>query len=155
MVIPDDMRQRIFEEMAQYPEKRGALLPALRRVQAQHGFISTDAAREVAALFEIGPVEVLEVVHFYNLFWTEPRGRHQVNVCTNLSCSLRGARTLLRRLAVHLAVEVGTTTDDGRITLGHEECLGACDGAPVLRIDDDYHEDLDFEGAVGLLEALE
>jgi NADH-quinone oxidoreductase subunit E len=147
-------RARIDAEIAKYPRKRGALLPALHLVQAEHGWITGEQAVELAALFEIRPVEVMEVVSFYNMFYDRPQGRHHVYVCTNLPCSLRGARTLLAELEAHLGVKAGETTQDGRITLGHEECLGACAYAPMLRVDDVYHENLDAEQARQILDGL-
>ena len=154
MVISAEARARIDAEMARYPRKRGALLAALHWVQRETGWISEEAAAELAELFEIRPIEVMEVVTFYNMFSDRPQGRHQVRVCTNLSCSLRGARDLLRGLERHLGVEAGGTTRDGRLTLGHEECLGACAWAPVMRVDGVYHEDLDLEQAKRILDAL-
>jgi NADH-quinone oxidoreductase subunit E len=155
MVISDELRDAIESDCARYPEKRGGLLSALHRVQAESGFISTDAAAELAEIFDIRPVEVMEVVRFYNMFYTAPQGRHHVYVCTNLPCSLRGARSLLSQVESHLGVRAGETTPDGRITLGHEECLGACAYAPMMRIDGEYHEDLDFDKARQVLDALE
>lgn len=154
-VISEAARARIEREMAKYPRKRGALLPALHIVQEERGWISPEAAREVAALFDILPVEVMEVVSFYNMFHARPTGRHQVYVCTNLPCSLRGARTLLAQLEAHLGIRSGETTEDGRITLGHEECLGACAYAPMLRVGGTYHENLDLEAAKRILDELE
>lgn len=155
VVITDDMRAHIDAIAARYPERRGALLPTLHLVQRKAGCISHDAMREVAELFDLRPNEVFEVVSFYNLFDTEVRGRHRVNVCTNLPCSLRGARGLLRSLEAHLGIRAGETTADGRITLGHEECLGACGYAPMLRVGDAYHEDLDAEAARRIVDGLE
>lgn len=154
-MISPETRARIDEEIAKYPQKRGALLPALHHVQAELGYVSPETAVEVAAIFEIRPVEVMEVVTFYNMFHATPQPRHHVHVCTNLPCSLRGARVLLAQLEAHLGIETGEVTADGRIALGHEECLGACAYAPMLRIDDTYHEDLDVESAKSLLDALE
>ena len=145
MIIGDAMRGEIEEFAAQFPERRGALLAALHEVQRELGHISPDAVRELAEIFGLRPNDVMEVVSFYNMFDTEPTGRHQVRVCTNLPCSLRGARTLLSLLASHLDISVGETTDDGRVTLGHEECLGACAYAPMMRVGDTYHEELDFQ----------
>jgi NADH:ubiquinone oxidoreductase subunit E len=119
------------------------------------GWVDPAAAKELAALFEIAPVEVHEVLSFYNMFYTEPQGRHHVYVCTNVPCSLRGARSLLRGLEAYLGVHSGQTTKDGRITIGHEECLGSCGTAPVLRIDGTYHENVDFEDARRLVDGLE
>lgn len=150
-----ETRERIEAEMAKYPRKRGALLPALHLAHAEHGWVSLDLARELAALFEIRPVEVMEVISFYNMFHTRPTARHEVRVCTNLPCSLRGSRTLLRQLEAHLGVQPGEATRDGRIDLGHEECLGACAYAPMMRVDETYHEDLDLERAKRVLDGLE
>ena len=154
-MISEATRARIDAEIAKYPRRRGALLPALHLVQAEHGFVSAESARELAAIFEIEAIDVMEVVSFYNMFFDRPQPRHHVYVCTNLPCSLRGARTLLRRLEAHLGVGAGESTPDGRVVLGHEECLGACGYAPMLRVDGVYHEDLDLERAVRLLDALE
>ena len=148
-------RARIEREMVKFPEKRGALLPALHIAQEEHGFISPALAKTLAELFGILPIEVMEVVSFYNMFYDRPQGRHHVYVCTNLPCSLRGGRGLLRTLESHLGVRAGETTPDGRITLGHEECLGACAYAPMLRIGETYHENLDAEQAKRLLDGLE
>ncbi|HYB13687.1 MAG TPA: NAD(P)H-dependent oxidoreductase subunit E [Myxococcota bacterium] len=154
MVISAETRARIDLEIAKYPRRRGALLPALHLVQQQLGHISLETALELAEIFAIAPVEVMEVVTFYNMFYDRPQGRHHVYVCTNLPCSLRGARGLLRELERHLGVGAGETTSDGRITLGHEECLGACAYAPMMRIDGKYHEDLDADEAKRILDAL-
>jgi NADH-quinone oxidoreductase subunit E len=154
MVISAEARARIDAEIAKYPRKRGALLPALHIVQGELGHVSGETARAVAEIFEIRPIEVMEVVSFYNMFFDAPQPRHHVHVCTNLPCSLRGARVLLRELEEHLGVDETGNTADGRIHLGHEECLGACAYAPMLRIDDVYHEDLDAAKAKALLDAL-
>ena len=148
-------RERIEALFERYPEKRGALLPAIALVQGEHGFVNEDQARELAELFGIVPVDVWEVLTFYNMFYTAPQGRHHVYVCTSLSCSLRGSRTLLKNLESHLGVEAGQTTDDTRITLGHEECLGSCGTAPVMRVDSTYHENLDLAGAKRLVDGLD
>ena len=153
-MISDATRARIDAEIAKYPKARGALLPALHLVQAEHGHVSPELAKELAGIFGIRPVDVMEVVSFYNMFFDRPQPRHHAYVCTNLPCSLRGARDLLRRLEAHLDVRAGETTPDGRVTLGHEECLGACAYAPMLRVDGTYHENLDVEKARQILDGL-
>lgn len=155
MVISEATRARIQKEMEKYPKRRGALLPALHHVQAELGHIARETAVELAELFGIHPAEVMEVVTFYNMFYDRPQGRHHVYVCTNLPCSLRGARSLLRGLEAHLGIHAGETTSDGRVTLGHEECLGACGYAPMMRVDGKYHENLDLESAKRVLDSLE
>jgi NADH-quinone oxidoreductase subunit E len=154
MVISEEIRSGIDELITQYPKRRGALLPVLHLVQKNYGHISGDCAKELAEIFEIFPGEVQEVVSFYNMFFDSPQARHHVHVCTNLPCSLRGARSLLKQLASHLGVQAPGETSDGQIFLGHEECLGACAYAPVMRIGDRYHEDLDVEKAKKILDSL-
>lgn len=154
MVISAETRARIDAEIVKYPQKRGALLAALHAVQKERGWIEPEAMRALAEIFEIRPIEVMEVVTFYNMFSAEKQGRHQVRVCTNLPCSLRGGRDLAHALEQHLGIEAGETTPDGRITLGHEECLGACAWAPMMRVDETYHEDLDAEKARQIVDAL-
>lgn len=150
-----ETRAQIEALFERYPHKRGALLPAIRLVQEERGWVDPQQARELAELFGLRPVDVWEVLSFYNMFYTEPQGRHHVYVCTNLPCSLRGGRLVLRELERHLGVRSGETTADGRITLGHEECLGSCGTAPVLRIDEQYCEDVTPEAARKLVDALE
>ena len=154
-VLRPETLVRIDAEMAKYPRKRGALLAALHLAQAEEGWLSPGKVAALAERFEIAPLEVREVISFYNMFHDRPQGRHHVYVCTNLPCSLRGARRLLRELEAHLGIEAGETTPDGRISLGHEECLGACAWAPMLRVDDTYHEDLDAARAKQILDRLE
>jgi NADH-quinone oxidoreductase subunit E len=155
VVISEEARAAIASEMEKYPEKRGALLPALHIVQRELGHVAPETASELAELFGIRPVEVMEVVSFYNMFFDSPQPRHHVYVCTNLPCSLRGARVLYKQLKAHLGVDQHGNTPDGRIRLGHEECLGACAYAPMMRIDDRYCEDLDLEQAKQALSELE
>ena len=154
-MISDATRSAVAELMTRFPEKRGALLPALHLIQDELGHVAPETAVEVAELFDLHPVQVLEVLRFYDLLHETPQAQHHVAVCTNLSCSLRGARGLLRQLEAHLGIVAGTATADGRIQLSHDECLGACASAPMMRVDERYHEDLDAETAKGILDALE
>jgi NADH:ubiquinone oxidoreductase subunit E len=155
VVISQQLRDQIDAEMTRYPQNRGALLTALRLVQIEFGHIAPEAAAELAQLFGLHAIDVLEVVSFYNMLYDSPQPRHHVMVCTNLPCSLRGARGLLRQLEVHLDIRSGEATADGRIHLGHEECLGACGYAPMMRVDDRYHEGLDVDAAKRIVDALD
>ncbi len=150
-----EIRQEIEALFPRYPERRGALLPAIYLVQTEKGYVDVQDARALAELFELEPVDVWEVLTFYNMFYTSAQGRHHVYVCTNLPCSLRGARSLLRGLEAHLGIRCGQTTPDGRVTLGHEECLGSCGTAPVMRVDGEYVEDLDLAQAKRVVDSLE
>ena len=154
MVISDETRSKIEAAIEEYPQKRGALLAALHLVQEDDGHVSTDCAVELAEIFEIRPVQVMEVITFYNMFFDSPQAKHHVYVCTNLPCSLRGARGLLRQLESHFGVSAPGETSDGRVFLGHEECLGACGYAPMMRFDGQYHEGLDVEKAKRILDSL-
>lgn len=150
-----ETRAKIDAEIAKYPKRRGALLPALHLAQAEEGWLPPAKVRALAEIFEIHSIEIQEVISFYNMFYDRPQGRHHVHVCTNLPCSLRGARGLLRALERHLGIRAGETTPDGRVTLGHEECLGACAYAPLLRVDDRYCEALDADAAKEIVDRLE
>ncbi len=154
MVISDETRSKIEAAIEKYPQKRGALLPALHLVQEDHGHVPTECAVELAEIFDIRPVQVMEVITFYNMFFDSPQAKHHVYICTNLPCSLRGARSLLNQLESHLGVTATGETPDGRIFLGHEECLGACGYAPMMRVDGQYHEVLDIEKAKRILDSL-
>ena len=155
MVISDETRMKIAALFLSIRRSAARLLAALHLIQDELGHIAPETAAEVAEIFDLHIVEVMEVVSFYNMFYDTPQAKHHVAVCTNLSCSLRGARGLLQQLEAHLGVKSGEATPDGRIHLGHEECLGACGYAPMMRIDDRYHEDLDVEDAKNILDALE
>lgn len=154
-MITASTRAKIDEAIERYPEKRGALLPALHYIQAEYGYVDRENTEEIAHILEIPPIEVMEVISFYDMFYDRPQPRHHVNVCTNLPCSLRGARVLLEELQAYLGVAVGEPTGDGRVVLGHGECLGACGNAPTMRVDDTYCEDLDVDTAKSILDSLE
>ena len=124
--------------MALYPEKRGALLPVLHLAQDTFGYVSLEVEEYVAGLFELAPAHVHEVATFYTMFFKEPKGRHVVSVCHNLTCHLLGAKDIIEHLKTRLGVDVGETTADGRVTLLAVECLCACEQAPMMQVDDRY-----------------
>ena len=125
-----------------YPDKRGALLPVLHLAQDAFGYISLEVEEYVAGLFGLSPAHVHEVVTFYTLFFQQPKGRHVVAVCHNLSCHLAGAALILAHMKERLGIDVGETTEDGRITLQAVECLCACEAAPMMQVDDRYELNL-------------
>src|SRR5438093_12650784 len=137
-----------------YPDKRGALLPVLQLAQGTFGYISLEVEEYVAKLFDLTPAHVHEVVTFYTLFFQEPKGRHVVAVCHNLSCHLAGAQDILRHLEARLGIGRGETTDDGRVTLQAVECLCACEAAPMAQVDDRYEMQLTPEKIDRILDAL-
>jgi NADH-quinone oxidoreductase subunit E len=137
-----------------YPDPRGALLPVLHMAQETFGWISLEVEEYVAKLFELSPAHVHEVVTFYTLFHQAPTGRHIVAVCHNLSCHLAEAPTLLAHVKRRLGIEVGETTEDGRITLQSVECLCACEAAPMAQVDDRYELNLTPEKIDRILDGL-
>ena len=137
-----------------YPDARGALLPVLHMAQDTFGYISLEVQEYVAGLFELSPAHVHEVVTFYTLYFQQPKGRHVVAVCHNLSCHLAGAQLIIAHLKERLGIEVGETTDDGRVTLQSVECLCACEAAPMAQVDDRYELDLTPEKLDRILEGL-
>ena len=137
-----------------YPDPRGALLPVLHMAQDTFGYISLEAEEYVAGLFELSPAHVHEVVTFYTLYFREPKGRHVVAVCHNLSCHLAGAPKILAHVKGRLQIEVGETTADGRVTLQSVECLCACEAAPMMQVDDRYELDLTPAKVDRILEGL-
>jgi NADH-quinone oxidoreductase subunit E len=106
--------------------------------QDTFGYISQEVEEYVAGLFELSAAHVHEVVTFYTMFFKQPKGRHVVAVCHNLSCHLAGAPDIIAHLKQRLGIDVGETTDDGRITLCAVECLCACETAPMMQVDDRY-----------------
>jgi NADH-quinone oxidoreductase subunit E len=137
-----------------YPEKRGALLPVLHMAQDTFGWVSLEVQEYVAGLFDLAPSHVHEVVSFYTLYFQQPKGRHVVAVCHNLSCYLAGSREILAHVKQRLGIDVGETTDDGRVTLQSVECLCACEVAPMMQVDDRYEVSLTPEKVDRILEGL-
>ena len=137
-----------------YPDRRGALLPVLHLAQDTFGYVSLEVEAYVAGLFELSPAHVHEVVTFYTLYFREPRGRHVVAICHNLSCHLAGAPEILAHVKRRLGIDVGETMPDGRITLQSVECLCACEAAPMMQVDDRYELQLTPEKVDRILEAL-
>jgi NADH-quinone oxidoreductase subunit E len=155
MVIAQAIRDEIAVENRKFPLPRGGLLAALHLVQREYGRVAPEHMAELAEIFALRPIEVREVVSFYNLLSTQAGGRHRVRVCTSLTCALAGGRLLLRQLEIHLGTGADGVTADGRISLVHEECLGACAVAPMMQVDDDSFEGLDLDSAKRVVDSLE
>ena len=153
-VLSDELRDRIRAEFPKYPDKRAVTLPALHVVHDALRAVSPEAIVEIAELLELHPAEVSDTMTFYGFFRDpkHPLGRHRVWVCRSISCMLRGGEELLVGLSERLGVKPGQTTADGRITLEFAECLGACEGAPCMLVDDECHMSLDVESALKAIE---
>jgi NADH-quinone oxidoreductase subunit E len=126
---------QVQELRAQYPDPRSTVLPALQLAQAEHGWLPEQAFRDVADALELTPAYCLSVASFYDMFRLEPTGRHVVEVCTNVSCAVKGAQQVVEAFERELGVETGDTSADGAVTLRTVECLGGCGWATVVAID--------------------
>lgn len=142
----------IIEEMAHYEQPQAACIEALKIVQRRHGWVPDGAITAIARVLGIGPGEVEGVATFYSLIFRQPVGRHVVLVCDSSACFLTGFQELRQALVAQLGIDYGQTTADGRFTLLPVCCLGACDGAPALMIDDDTYGPVSPEDLPGVLE---
>lgn len=142
-MLSEESKTEIRKIRDEYPDPQSALLPALRLAQQDYGGWLPEAAfDEVAAVMGLTPTKVAAVATFYTMFNKEPVGRHLVQVCTNLACSLLGAEHILAYIGRKLGIGVGETTADGKFTLLEVECLGSCGTAPMMQVDDAYYENL-------------
>jgi NADH-quinone oxidoreductase subunit E len=130
------------------------VLPSLHRIQAERGFVADEDIALLAAHLGVPRVQIEEVLSFYTMFRRAPRGRHLVEVCRNVSCSMLGAERILAHLKARLGIGPGETTPDGRITLGTAECLASCGTGPVMVVDGAYHERLTEDRVDAILEVL-
>ena len=151
-----DNLARFEEIVTRYPpeRRRSAVLPALYLAQYQQGYITANAIRYVAGLLRITPADVEDVVSFYTMFYTKPVGRFVLQVCRTLSCALNGAERVTEELERTLGIGAGETDPTGTFTLLEVECLGACDRAPVVMVNDAWHECLQPADAARLIDDL-
>jgi NADH-quinone oxidoreductase subunit E len=141
--LSDHLLDEIRELPAKYPQPRSAVMPALDLAQEEVGYLTPDAMSEVAAALKLDPGYVEGVATFYTLFHLEPVGKHRFYVCTNLSCTLRGANDIVQHVKEAIGVhEAGEVSKDGLFSYEEVECLGACEYAPVMRLDHRYEKDL-------------
>jgi len=155
LALSEAARVEIEQTLGRYPNRRSAILPVLWVLQRELGWLPPAALRHAARTVEMPEPEVFGVATFYTMFNLQPIGRHHLQVCMTLSCSLMGADRLFRHLESRLGIGHGETTPDGRFTLRRVECLAACGGAPCLQLNDRYVEHLDEAAADRLLETLE
>ena len=158
------LQQRYSKEISQiltkYPadQKRSAMMPLLYLAQREVGFINRQSLLDIAEIIETTPTEVASVIGFYTLFHDTPGGRYHLQVCTDLSCALRGADLFVEQLCQNLAIRTGETTSDGLITVEEVTCLAGCDRSPLFQLQGDgettYHENQTIETTLKLVEEL-
>jgi NADH-quinone oxidoreductase subunit E len=145
-LLSEETRHEIDHWVAKFPpgRQRSASLSALRVAQEQNnGYLTPDLIDAVAEYLKLPPIQIYEVATFYSMFETHPCGRHHVSICTNISCMLRGADELVAHAEKKLGITLGESTPDGRIFLKREEeCLAACNNAPMMMVDHVFHENL-------------
>ena len=158
-LLNDHTRGEIDHWVARFPaeQKRSAVIQSLMAAQHQNqGFLTTDLMDAVAEYLDLPAIHVYEVASFYSMFETKPVARHNVAICTNISCMLMGSDTIVEHVENKLGIKIGESTEDGRIYLKcEEECLAACSGGPMMQVDHVYHVNLTPEKVDEILDALE
>ncbi len=153
-MLGPEFEAKVNAVVARYPEPQAALLPILWLVQRTKGWVDLDAEAWIASRLGVSAAHVHGVVTFYTMYKRRPWGKYHIQVCTTLSCMLRGSDDIVAHLETKLGIKPGQTTPDGRFSLVKVECLGSCGTAPMLQLNDDYHENLTIESLDKLLDGL-
>lgn len=151
-MLSEAERQEIDAHFGEYERRRGVVIDALKIVQSHRGWISDEAMRDVAEYLDMSPAEVDAVGTFYSRIFRKPVGRHVISICDSVVCWVMGYENLLQHLSGRLKIGLGETTADGRFTLLPNACLGCCDRAPAMMVDDDLHVNLTPEKIDAILE---
>lgn len=151
MLTPEE-RQEIEAEFSHYPNKRAVSIDAMRIIQRHRGWVSDESLRDLGELLDMTPDELDGVATFYSLVFRKPVGRHIVLICDSVSCWIMGYDKLRQRLTSRLGVNLGGTTADGRFTVLPIVCLGTCDHAPAMMVDNDLHRDVNSDKIDEILE---
>lgn len=141
-MLSDEEQRQIDEELKLYPRKQAAGIEALKVVQRHRGWVSDEGIQDLADYLEMTPEELDSVATFYNLIFRQPVGKHVIHICDSITCWIMGYDQLRAHLSQHLGIELGQTSEDGQFTMLPIQCLGTCDHAPALMIDDDLYRDL-------------
>lgn len=154
MAFDPGLLQKINDIISKHETQQSALIPVLREVQDNFGWLSPESMEEVAKMLDLPPSGVQNVATFYTMFFTEPAGKHIVWVCRTLSCALKGAEHIEHHLCNKLNLNTGETTEDGSITLMEAECLASCGTAPAMLVDDTLFENLTREKVDNIIDSL-
>ena len=145
---------KIEQEAKKYPVRKPVVMSALYLAQDQNGFISSEVIAEVASVLGITPEEVLGVVTFYTMYHQKQMGKYHIQVCTNVSCMLRGGYNIFNQVKEKLNIDNMQVTGDSLFSLEEVECMGSCGTAPMIAVNEDYYENLDKEKVDSLLNSL-
>jgi len=151
-MLSEEEKREIEVEFPRYEQKRAVGIEALKVVQRHRGWVSDESLRDIAAFLEMTPDELDNTATFYNLIFRRPVGRHVILVCDSVTCWIMGYGRLIRTLQDRLQIKLGETTADSRFTLLPIVCLGTCDHAPAMMIDEDLHQDVDSSRLEEILE---
>ena len=154
MILNDESVAKIKERVGLYPTNKSAILPALTIAYHQVGHLNNGVYKEISKIIRVPQVEVAEAATFYTMFPKEPVGKYLIQVCHNISCALLGADSLVTYLEEKLEIKKGETTKDNLFTIVTVECLGSCATAPMMQINQDFHENLTREKVDKILEEL-
>jgi NADH-quinone oxidoreductase subunit E len=149
-----ELYDEIRKAATKYPQRRSAIMPALRLAQERYGWLSPEALREVADALDLTPAYCKAVASFYDMYHLEPVGRRLVEVCTNISCALVGAQQVLESFEEELGIHAGETTEDGEVTLRTIECAGGCGWGTVVAVDNRYREPVRPEDVPAIVEEV-
>lgn len=153
--INENSKSFIQEELKKYEDPHSAIIPSLFRIQKDNGgYISREMISALSKEMDLPESRINEVFHFYTMFNKKPVGKYHVQVCTNISCSMNEGRELISDLCQKFSVKEGEVTGDGRYSFSRVECLGSCDTAPMMQVNEEYFENLNYERALGLLQEL-
>jgi NADH-quinone oxidoreductase subunit E len=145
MKFSDEFESRFADMVKHYPTKRSALVPTLLYAQDETGHLSDEVIAEIASRLDLTELDVRNVISYYSMLTVKPRGRFNVQVCTNISCMVRGAEDLFDHCKKKLGIGHKGTTPDGLFSLEEVECIGACSWAPAAQVNYDFHENLTLE----------
>ena len=146
--------ERINKEIQKYPLKKPAVMATLYIAQEQNGYISNEVIKEVAEILEMTAEEVLGVVTFYTMYHQKPMGKNHIQVCTNVSCMLRGGYEIWNQVKEKLGIDNMGVTGDQKFSLEEVECMGSCGTAPMIAVNEDYYENLTQEKVEELINSL-
>jgi NADH-quinone oxidoreductase subunit E len=153
-MLSDALKAKFDKVIARYPLKRSAIVPLLMFAQDEVGYVSDEIIEEVARRVEVRPIEVIEDIGYYSMLHRRPLGKYNFQVCTNVSCLLRGGEEILGHCSKRLGIGHKQVTSDGQFSLEEVECLGACCGAPAMQVNYDFYENLTPAKIDALIEKL-
>jgi NADH-quinone oxidoreductase subunit E len=153
-VLTEENQNKVEELRKRYPTSQALLLPVLWMLQEQEGYISEESMKYAGTLLNIAYSHILGVVTFYSMLQKKAAGKHHIEVCTNISCMLRGSGKILEHIEKRLGIKAGEVSQDKKWMLTETECLGSCGTAPMLAIGDEYYENLTLEKVDRLIDGL-